>query len=492
MHDIAIIGGGIIGCTIARELSKYDLRLILLEKTSDVGAGATMANSAIVHSGWDPEDGTLKAALNVAGSRMYEDFCRELGVSFVRSSALVVATSEEEETTLRARYARAVTRDIPATLLNRDEAHAAEPNLSDNVTLAMELPTTAIINPWETAIACAEEASMNGAEFRLLTELTGAERVIDGERSFFLLQTNDGVFESRTVINCAGLFADRVAALFEETVDFSITPRRGEYFVVDKLAHPVVRRVIYPVPSSVGKGILATPTVDGNLLLGPNALDIDDRDGIETTAEGMSFVLAKIGRTVTGVPGDRLIRQFAGLRAKGNGGDFWIGPSATIPGLFHVACIDSPGLSSAPAIPSYLIENYLAKMFPFVAKSAYQHRRPTLRLDRMSPVDREALVRSDPSFAEMICRCEHITKGEILDAIRRPLGARTVKGVKKRARPGMGRCQGGFCEPRVVAILAEELGIDPTEITYDGPSAKLFAGWLGDLPISDGEVTDHA
>ncbi len=492
MYDIAIIGGGIIGCAIARELSKYELRVILLEKTSDVGAGATMANSAIVHSGWDPEDGTLKAALNVAGSRMYEDFCRELGVSFVRSSALVVATSEEEEITLRARFARAVARDIPATLLSREEALAAEPHLSDTVTLAMELPTTAIINPWETAIACAEEAAMNGIEIRLLTELTGAERITDDEQAFFRLLTSNGNFESRAVINCAGLFADRVAALFEKEADFTITPRRGEYFVVDKLAHPIVRRVIYPVPSSVGKGILATPTVDGNLLLGPNALDIEDRDGIETTAEGMAFVLSKISRTVAGVPGDRLIRQFAGLRAKGNGGDFRIGPSATVPGLFHVACIDSPGLSSAPAIPSYLIETYLAKNFSFIAKSNYTHRRPTLRLDRMSPEDRERLVRSDPAFAEMICRCEHVTKGEILDAIRRPVGARTVKGVKKRARPGMGRCQGGFCEPRVVAILAEELGVDPTEITYDGPEAKLFTGRLGDPPSVVEEVLTHA
>ena len=246
--------------------------------------------------------------------------------------------------------------------------------------------------------------------------------------------------------------------------------------MIDKLREMVVRRVIYPVPSSVGKGILATPTIDGNLLIGPNALDIDDREGINTTAEGLSLVREKIGKTVRNVPFDKMIRQFAGLRAKGNGGDFLVEESRDVKRFINAACIDSPGLSSAPAISEYIVTTMVSRYFSLIEKESYTHRRPTLRLDRMTPAEREDLVRRDPSFAHMICRCEQITEGEILDVIHREVGARTVKGVKKRARPGMGRCQGGFCEPRVVEILARELGVAKTDIRYDDAASVLLTG----------------
>ena len=476
MYDICIIGAGIIGCFLARDLSRYRLSVLLLEKDADVANGATMANSAIIHAGDDPEDGTYKARFNVRGALMYRDLCRELGVAFLETSALVVVTSPEEEATLMMRYERARRRNIPARILSRDEALEKEPNLSDLVTMAMELPTTGVICPWEIAIALAEEAVMNGLDLHLEEPVTGIAQLPDMDS--FRITTPRGTYETRSVINCAGAYADRIYAMVSQGDEpaFTVTPRRGEYYVIDKLREKTVSRVIYPVPSSVGKGILATPTVDGNLLIGPNALDIDDREGINTTAEGLSLVREKIGKTVRNVPFDKIIRQFAGLRAKGNAGDFLVEEAGNLKRFINAACIDSPGLSSAPAISEYIITTILSRYFSLIEKEDFLHRRPTLRLDRMTPAEREELVRRDPSFAHMICRCEKITEGEILDVIHREVGARTVKGVKKRARPGMGRCQGGFCEPRVVEILARELGVAKTDIRYDDALSVLLTG----------------
>jgi len=483
MYDVCIIGAGIVGCFLAHDLSKREIRVLLLEKESDVANGATMANSAIIHAGNDPKDGTLKAQMNVRGNRMYEDICRELGVAFTRTSALVVATSPEEEQTLHERYDRALSRGIPAELLTREEALAKEPNLSSLVTRAMEVPTTGIICPWEVTIALAEEAVLNGVELRLeeivlrIEKSAGDPGQRDGKPEF-AIYTNDNMYEAKCVINCAGVFADQIYAMVSDKnpIPFAITPRRGEYFVIDKLKAPIVHRVIYPVPSKAGKGILATPTIDGNLLLGPNAQDIEDCEGINNTYEGLSFVREKISKTVQNIPMNKVIRQFAGLRAKGNNGDFLIEEADDARHFINIACIDSPGLTSAPAISEYVIEKFLAKYFPSTMKNSYTRRRPTVSLHLMSAADRAKLAAEDPAFGNIVCRCEQITEGEILDVIRRPVGARTVKGVKKRARPGMGRCQGGFCEPRVVEILAQELGIPKTDVRYDSPASLLLMG----------------
>lgn len=488
MYDICIIGAGIVGCFLAHDLSKQELSILLLEKESDVANGATMANSAIIHAGNDPKDGTLKALLNVRGNRMYEDICRELGVAFNWTSALVVAVSPEEEQTLQERYERAVSRGIPAELLTRGEALAREPNLSSLVTRAMEVPSTGIICPWEVTIALAEEAVLNGVELRLEEEVVRIEKNTDdpaqsGGNPDFTIYTIDNSYEVKCVINCAGIFADQIYAMVSDKnpIPFTITPRRGEYFVIDKLKEPVVHRVIYPVPSKAGKGILATPTIDGNLLLGPNAQDIEDCEGINNTYEGLSFVREKISKTVQNIPMTKVIRQFAGLRAKGNNGDFVIEEADDVRHFINVACIDSPGLTSAPAISEYVIEKYLAKSFRLNMKNSYRRRRPTVSLRLMSAADRAKLAAEDPAFGNIVCRCEQITEGEILDVIRRPVGARTVKGVKKRARPGMGRCQGGFCEPRVIEILARELGIPKTDVRYDSPASLLLLGETEEL-----------
>jgi len=507
MYDVCIIGAGIIGCFMAHDLSKRDIRILLLDKESDVANGATMANSAIIHAGNDPKDGTFKAVMNVRGNLLYEVICRDLGVAFTRSSAIVAATSPEEELTLIERYERALSRGIPAELLTREEALRREPNMSDYVTKAMELPSTGVICPWEVTIALAEEAVLNGVDLRLEETViridkstagakmnaagvgtqaagsdmngagTGAPDQSDGQ-PFFTIHTKDHSYEARYVINCAGVFADRIYAMVSEKnpIPFTIIPRRGEYFVVDKLRQPIVHRVIYPVPSKIGKGILATPTIDGNLLIGPNALDIDDCDAINTTYEGLSFVREKIAKTVKNIPMNKVIRQFAGLRSKGNNGDFLIEEADDVRHFINIACIDSPGLTSAPAISEYVIEQIIEKDFSMTRKTSYQRRRPTVSLRLMSAGDRAELAARDPAFGNIVCRCEQISEGEILDVIRRPAGARTVKGVKKRARPGMGRCQGGFCEPRVVEILARELGISKTDVRYDSKDSVLLPG----------------
>jgi glycerol-3-phosphate dehydrogenase len=500
MYDVCIIGAGIIGCFLAHDLSMRDIRILLLDKEADVANGSTMANSAIIHAGNDPKDGTRKAVMNVRGNLMYEDICRELGVAFTRSSAIVAATSPEEELTLIERYERALSRGIPAELLTREEALRREPNLSDYVTRAMELPSTGIICPWEVTIALAEEAVLNGVDLRLEETVIRIDKSAAGpgtnaagpdkhaadpgapdqsdNQTFFTVFTKDHSYEARYVINCAGVFADKIYAMVSEKnpVPFAITPRRGEYFVVDKLRQPIVHRVIYPVPSKIGKGILATPTIDGNLLIGPNALDIEDCDGINTTYEGLAFVREKISKTVKNIPMNKVIRQFAGLRAKGNNGDFLIEEADDVRHFINIACIDSPGLTSAPAISEYVIEQISEKDMPMTRKSSYQRRRPTVSLRLMSAKDRAELAARDPAFGNIVCRCEQISEGEILDVIHRPVGARTVKGVKKRARPGMGRCQGGFCEPRVVEILARELGISKTDVRYDSKDSVLLPG----------------
>jgi len=502
MYDICIVGAGIIGCFMARDLSKRELSILMIDKESDPANGSTMANSAIIHAGDDPEDGTLKALLNVRGSRMYEDICRDLGTAFLRTSALVAATSPEEEVTLGMRFEKARARGIPAVMLTREEAIRKEPNLSSLVTKAMELPTTGVIRPWEVAIALAEEAVLNGVELHLEEEVTGINRHIgepavpgipdDSDTGFYTVRTRacslsdkgEHTYDARVIINCAGVFTDKIYRMVTDRnpLPFTVIPRRGEYFVIDKLKEPVVKRIIYPVPSAVGKGILATPTVDGNLLVGPNALDIDDPDGINTTYDGLAYVREKISKTVKNIPMDKVIRQFAGLRAKGNNGDFLIEEADDARHFINIACIDSPGLSSAPAISEYVIVNILGGFLPMTMKKSFIKRRPPVDLAAMPPDERAKLAAKDPSFGNIICRCEQVTEGEILDVIRRPVGARTVKGVKKRARPGMGRCQGGFCEPRVVEILARELGIPKTDVRYDSSASVLLTGETKNLP----------
>lgn len=471
MTKITIIGAGISGCFIAHRLSKYECQVTVIDKENDIANESTMANSAIIHAGEDPADGTLKAKLNVLGNRMYEDICRELGVEYKKTSALVVATTPKEEESIHALAERAYQRGIPIERLDAEEAHRREPNLSEQVTGAIELPTTGVVYPWEVAQALAEESVINGVEVKLSEEVLNIKRCENG----YLVTTDRGEYAADYVINAAGVFADRISAMVLGESPYHITARKGEYYVTDRLTKPVVSRVIYPAPSNVGKGILATPTVHGNLLIGPNANAVDDKDDISVTREALDYVKRTIARTVVNIPYEKVIRNFAGLRASGNNGDFYIKEEEHAKGFIQVACIDSPGLSAAPAIADMVVQEIMKADEIFSKKENWKHRRMPIRLKDLPLEEKNRLVKENETFGKIVCRCETVTEGEIIDCIKRPLGATTVKGVKKRIRPGMGRCQGGFCEPLVVEILARELGVSRMDILYDGEGSKLFA-----------------
>lgn len=508
MYDILIIGAGITGTFLARDLARYDLKAALLDKEDDIACGATMANSAIVHSGHDPQPGTLKARFNVRGNEMYEDVCRELGCAFRRCSALVAACSPEEEAILNKLEEQSLSRNVPVRRLSRDEAQALEPHLADGVTQALELPSTGIITPWEVAIALTEEAVLNGTDLFLnhrvdaietlptqagpeeQTARTGAEgQTVRPDGRFFRItaHTPDGqphTFEARFVIDAAGVYADRIYSMVSPaqrdaaTRRFTITPRKGEYFVLDHEDAPLVSRVIYPVPSEKGKGVLLIPTIHNNLLIGPNSDFVDDKDDVGNTAEALSYVREQIGKTAKDIPFHKVIRNFSGLRPTGDTGDFIVEEAADVPGFILAAAIESPGLTAAPAISEYIVRTLLAPKLTLTPRAGYRRRRPFLSLKNMTPAQYNAKIRENPAFGHIVCRCEQITEGEVLDAIRRPAGARTIKGVKKRCRPGMGRCQGGFCEPLITEILCRELGLTPGELLHmeDAPAAEHSGG----------------
>lgn len=471
MFDVVIIGAGICGCFLAHTLSKYDCKVMLVDKENDIANESTMANSAIIHAGEDPADGTLKAVLNVRGSRMYEDICRELRVSYRKTSAFVVATNEEENGSLVELVRKAKERSIPVQRLSREEALALEPNLADGITQVIELPTTAVVYPWEVSNALAEESVLNGVEVHLNEQVMAIEAVA---QKHYLVKTNKGSYETGYVINAAGIYADRIARMVMKESPYEVIPRVGEYFVTDRWNKPFVNRVIYPAPSKVGKGILATPTVHGNLLMGPNSVPMPGREDVGCSREGLEAVKTGLKKIIKNPPYQKVVRNFAGLRASGNQGDFYIKEEEAYEGFIQVACIDSPGLSSAPAIAELVVNDIICAAKQFGMKKEWNHRRPPILMKQMTEKEKNAFVRENPAFGRVVCRCETVTEGEIIDCIRRPLGATTVKGVKKRVRPGMGRCQGGFCEPLVVEILARELGISQMEVCYDQPGSELL------------------
>ena len=477
VHDIAIIGAGIIGSFLAHDLSKLECSILVLDKNADIADGASMANSAIVHAGHDPKDGTLKALLNVLGNRMYPEICRELGVNFMQTSAFVVSTCKEEDAVLEQLKKQASSRNIPFKELSGEEARAQEKNLSHAVTSVLEFPTTGIIYPWEVAIALLEEAVLNGIRLCLNEEVTKITKT-----EHFVITTmsptkEQNTYEAKYVLNAAGVYADDIYQMIlgnNKKGPFHITPKRGEYYVLDQLKEPLVHRVIYPVPGPNGKGVLVVPTTHGNYLLGPNSQVIEDKEGINTTADALTYVKENVKKTVENIPFDKVIRTFAGIRPTEENRDFIIEESNEVNGFVNVACIDSPGLASAPAISEYVIEQVMQDKFTWQTKQEYTHRKKNICLKELTDEEKNELVKTRPEYGEIVCRCEQVSKGEIIDSIRNVVGAKSVKGVKKRVRPGMGRCQGGFCEPHVVEILAAELGISPLEVRLDSSESYLL------------------
>lgn len=483
MVEYLVIGGGVVGAMVARALCRYTKSVVVAEKMGDVAMGATRANSAIVHAGFDCKVGTLKAKLNVEGSKMMQEVARELGVKYNRCGSLVVGFSDEDKQTLEELCERGRQNGVEGvTVLSRSEVLALEENIGDGVTAALYAPTGAIICPYELAISAMGCAMDNGAELVLGFEVVRITPITeDGALVGYTAQAKDGrTLEAKTVINCAGLFADEVYASLEgeHPMSFSIHPRAGEYLLLDKEYGKTVSRTIFRCPSKMGKGILVSPTVDGNLLLGPTAVDMEDKTDTSVSAEGIAKVTKQATEQVKVNLRGSIITSFTGLRAVGSTGDFIIDFGAER--FLNVAGIESPGLSASPAIAEYVIGLLREKLgeSAFTVREDYD---PTYfsiaqAFHDMTNEQKDEIISKDSAFANMICRCEEITEGEIVAAIHRNPGARDVDGIKRRTRASMGRCQGGFCVPVITGILARELGIPETEITKFGGESYMLVG----------------
>ena len=486
MYDVAIIGAGVIGSAIARELSRYQIHACVIEREEDVCCGTSKANSAIIHAGFDATPGTLKARLNVRGNEMMDTIAKELDVPFIRNGSLVVCTKDQDRSGLNQLMEKGIANHVPGLrILECDELIQMEPNLSDGVTCALYAPTGGIVCPFHLTMAFAENAYDNGVSFYLNTEVTGITRSEDG----YCIKVNrkEGVcsgtpldpgthtIEAKAVVNAAGVYSDVMNNMVSGQ-KLSITARKGEYMLLDKSAGAHVSHTVFQLPGKMGKGVLVTPTVHGNLLVGPTATDIDDKEGVNTTADGLDYLGKTAALSVKDLPLRQVITSFAGLRAHETQNDFIIGELADAPGFFNAAGIESPGLSSAPAIgemvAGMIAEKYALEKNPDFCAT----RKGILRPETLSLEERNALIQKQPAYGNIICRCEMITEGEIIDAIHRSLGARSLDAVKRRTRAGMGRCQAGFCSPRTMEILEREVPMSMFEITKNGGKSKFVVG----------------
>ncbi len=470
-YDVVVIGAGVVGSLITRELSKYNISVALSERCNDMAMGSTKANSAIVHAGFDAKPGTLKAKLNVRGVTLMKKVCSELNVPLKNNGSLVVAFSDEEMETLKELKKRGEKNGVEKlSVINRSELVKLEPNIGETAVGALDAPTASIVCPYELTIAAVENAVTNGAEFLRNCEVTAVEQKEDG----FTLKTSLGDIDTKLVINAAGVHSGEVAEMIGDT-SIKIIPRHGDYYILDKSQGTLVSHTIFQCPSKMGKGVLVSPTVDGNLIVGPSATDIEDGDDVATTAEGLSSIFTASTRSVPAVNLRNAITSFSGNRAHPETDDFIIGPSEKNKNFINVAGIESPGLSSAPAIAEMVEGIVKGVLGGMEEKSDFNPVRPEpVRFRNMNAEERVALTEKNKAYGRIICRCETITEGEILDAIHAPAGAVDVDGVKRRTRAGMGRCQGGFCGSKVVEILARELGKNMNDITKFGGESKIM------------------
>lgn len=474
MYDVVVIGGGVVGGMIARELSKYELSICILEKENDVAMGATKANSAIVHAGYDAKEGSLKALLNVRGSKIMEKICSELGVKYQRNGSLVIGFNDEDRATVETLVERGIKNGVEGVrLVEKDELKALEPNISDNAICALYAPTGAIVCPYELCIASIGNAMDNGAELYVEFEVESIEKQ-NGE---YLIKSSKGeTVTAKYIVNAAGIFSDKIAKMVGD-YSFEVHPRRGEYILLDRECGGIVKHTIFRTPSKMGKGILVTPTVDNNLLLGPTSVDIEDKDDKSTSPEGLARVIRECGENLScGVPvGGKSITSFCGLRSVGSTGDFIINVGAE--NVVNVAGIESPGLSSAPAIAEY-VRDILANIgLPLNEKSDFNPiREPKHHFREASIEEKNEIIKRDPTYGRIICRCETVSEGEIIDAIRSNPPARDIDGVKRRTRSGMGRCQGGFCGPYVMELIAKERNVAFESVTKAGGESHMVYG----------------
>lgn len=470
-YDVAVIGAGVVGSLITRELSKYNIKVALLERCNDCAMGATKANSAIVHAGFDAMPGTLKAKLNVRGVELMKKVCGELNVPLKNNGALVVAFSEDEIPHLEELKKRGEKNGVPdLRVVGKEELAELEPNIGETAVGALVAPTSSIVCPYELTIAAVENAVTNGAQFLRNCEVTGID-YSDGE---FKLSTSLGEITAEYVINAAGVHSGEIASLIgDESIE--IVVRHGDYYLLDKSQGTLVSRTIFQCPTKMGKGVLVSPTVDGNLIVGPSAEDIENGDDVATTTVGLNKIYNSAIKSVPAVSLRNAITSFSGNRAHPTTDDFIIGSSKVNKKFINAAGIESPGLSSAPAIAE-MVEGIINELSGgFEKKGDFNPIRPEpVRFRNMTTEERAKLIEKNKAYGRIICRCETITEGEILDAIHAPAGARDVDGVKRRTRAGMGRCQGGFCGSKVVEILARELGTEMNEITKFGGQSKIM------------------
>lgn len=469
-YDVVVVGAGVVGSLITRELTKYKLNVALLEKANDVAMGATKANSAIVHGGFDAKTGTLKAKLNVKGTALMPTLCEKLSVPYKNNGSLVVAFSEKETEHIKELYDRGVANGVPRlSILNQAELREMEPNISENAVAALLSASAGIVCPYELTIAATENAVVNGAEFIRNCEVKEISETDDG----YVLTTTAGEIKSKFIINAAGNHSDTLAKMVGDD-SITLIARKGEYYLLDKSVGNLVSHTIFQCPNEMGKGILVTPTVDGNLLIGPTAIDQESKTDTTTTPQGLVDVVEKALKSVPTVSTRNAITSFAGIRCHPVTDDFIIGWSEASENFLNVAGIESPGLSSAPAIAEYVAEIFGEK-FKLEAKDGFiETREEPVRFRHLNDEQRAELIKKNSAYGRIVCRCETITEGEIIDAIKAPAGARDVDGVKRRTRAGMGRCQGGFCGSKVVEILARELGVPMNEITKFGGDSKII------------------
>ena len=470
-YDVAVIGAGVTGSMIARELSMHDIRVCVIEASGEIAAGASRANSGIVHAGYDAFPGSLKAEMNVAGCSMMKKTADELGVPYQNCGSLVVAFDKKDEAHLKELAERGERNGVPVEIISASQAKHIEPMLSEKVTRALYAGTAGIICPFTLTIAAAENAAVNGVEFFMNCRVTGIER----QNGDYIIKAGDRRFTAKFLVNAAGIYADEISGMAGGE-RFSLHPRKGEYIIFDTAMEARTERVIFGAPTEKGKGVLAAPTVYGNMLAGPTARYIDDKEDKSTTAEGIAETLIGAKHLVPGLDKKYAITVFSGLRAV-SGGDFIIERSNSAPNMVNVAGIESPGLTSAPAIAKRVADILFAEGLSDKKKSSAERERESIEVfEKASPSRKAELIDKDPRYGNVVCRCRHVTEAEVVQSIKRPCGATTVDGVKFRTGAGMGRCHGGFCMPRVMHILARELGSDLDSVTKSGEGSYILTG----------------
>lgn len=476
MYDVIIIGAGVCGAAVAMNLSKYNVKCCVLEKENDVAVGTSKANSGIVHAGYDPSPETLMAKLNVRGAQLTEEICRVMNVPYRKIGSLVIAFNEEDEKHLEKLYNRGLQNGVEGMeILEKDALTKLEPNLSSKVTKALYAPSAAVVNPWRLCLAMCETAAENGIDFYLESPVSAIEK--DGD--IFTVTAGGRQYRGRYVVNAAGLYADKVAEM-AGAGDFKIFPSKGQYYLLDTTSDWLVNTVVFQCPTEKGKGVLVSPTAEGNIIIGPNAEKGNERDDVSTTRAGLDFVAQEAAKTTEKIDYRENIRSFAGSRANSDRKDFIIEESPLCKSFINVAGIKSPGLSSAAAIGEYVLDIFRECGLELTEKDSWHWAKPYINFKELSNEEKALLCEKNRKYGNVICRCNVVTEGEILDALDSHIKPRTLDAIKRRTGSGMGRCQGAFCGARVHEIICKYYGLKPEEVLWDKNESYIIAKKVGD------------